>query len=243
MLLPDKETIFSHDFLELSKNAFIEKRKKTDSNFVNSAKVGAYGALPLIPFEICGRSCNHKAGPDSHIRFEKGRYPVPGGYLNPYADAGYSSAAVYIYSSHKLTAEHKRLPPGLKNGKGTEAPHLPYPVYIPETAEPAGAKAEETGTDTASAACRIYENAEIREQALTDTGSVPDAAGIYGEKILEEACRRALKDFHMVTCSTLIPCIKDISENRKNKMKTGNKKEQKHGTVRGADYYKKEGAE
>ena len=28
MLLPDKETIFSHDFLELSKNAFIEKRKK-----------------------------------------------------------------------------------------------------------------------------------------------------------------------------------------------------------------------
>lgn len=43
MLLPDKETIFSHDFLELSKNAFIEKRKKTDSNFVNSAKVGAYG--------------------------------------------------------------------------------------------------------------------------------------------------------------------------------------------------------
>jgi len=27
MLLPDKETIFSHDFLELSKNAFIEKRK------------------------------------------------------------------------------------------------------------------------------------------------------------------------------------------------------------------------
>ncbi len=27
MLLPDKATIFSHDFLELSKNAFIEKRK------------------------------------------------------------------------------------------------------------------------------------------------------------------------------------------------------------------------
>ena len=47
MLLPDKETIFSHDFLELSKNAFIEKRKKTDSNFVNSAKVGAYGEVPL----------------------------------------------------------------------------------------------------------------------------------------------------------------------------------------------------
>jgi hypothetical protein len=49
MLLPDKETIFSHEFLELSKNAFIEKRKKTDSNFVNSAKVGAYGQAPPGP--------------------------------------------------------------------------------------------------------------------------------------------------------------------------------------------------
>ena len=46
MLLPDKETIFSHDFLELSKNAFIEKRKKTGSNFVNFPKVGVHGALP-----------------------------------------------------------------------------------------------------------------------------------------------------------------------------------------------------
>ena len=42
MLLPDKETIFSHDFLNLSKNAFIEKRKIKDSSFVNSPKVGAY---------------------------------------------------------------------------------------------------------------------------------------------------------------------------------------------------------
>ena len=43
MLLPDKATIFSHDFLELSKNVFIENVKLFDSNFVNSPKVGAYG--------------------------------------------------------------------------------------------------------------------------------------------------------------------------------------------------------
>ena len=28
MIIPDKEIIFSNNFLELSKNAFIEKRKK-----------------------------------------------------------------------------------------------------------------------------------------------------------------------------------------------------------------------
>lgn len=140
-----------------------------------------------------------------------------------------------------MIAEHKRLPSGLKNGKGTEASHLPYPVYIPETVESATAKAEEIGTNTTTVVCRIYENAKIKEQGLMDVRSVLDIASIYGEKTLEEACGRALKDFHMITYNTLIPYIKDISKSKKNKMKSENEKEQKHGIVRGAGYYRKEG--
>lgn len=198
-------------------------------------------ALPLIPFEICEWSYNHKVGPNSHIWFEKGQYSVPSDYLNQYVDVRYNNAIVYIYSSHKLIAEHKRLPSGLKNGKRTEASHLPYPVYIPETVESTTAKAEEIGTNTTTVVCRIYENAKIKEQALMDVRSVLDIASIYGEKTLEEACRRALKDFHMITYNTPIPYIKDISKSKKNKMKSENEKEQKHGIVRGADYYRKEG--
>ena len=69
MLLPDKETIFSHDFLELSKNAFIEKRKKTDSNFVNSAKVGAYGGKhqPIVTKEEFGRVQKMMAEKDAQM--------------------------------------------------------------------------------------------------------------------------------------------------------------------------------
>ena len=198
-------------------------------------------ALPLPPFGICGWSCNHKVGPDSHIWFEKGQYSVPGDYLNQYVDVRYNNTIVYIYSSHKLIAEHKRLPSGLKNGKRTEASHLPYPVYIPETVEPTTAKAEEIGANTTTVVCRIYGNAKIKEQGLMDVRPVPDIASICGEKTLEEACGRALKDFHMITYNTLIPYIKDISKSRKNKMKPGNEKEQKHGIVRGADHYRKEG--
>ena len=198
-------------------------------------------ALPLIPFEICEWSYNHKVGPNSHIWFEKGQYSVPSDYLNQYVDVRYNNATVYIYSSHKLIAEHKRLPSGLKNGKRTEASHLPYPVYIPETVESTTAKAEEIGTNTTTVVCRIYENAKIKEQALMDVRSVLDIASIYGEKTLEEACGRALKDFHMITYNTLIPYIKDISKSKKNKMKSENEKEQKHGIVRGAAYYRKEG--
>lgn len=177
----------------------------------------------------------------SHIWFCKGQYSVPSDYLNQYVDVRYNNTMVYIYSSHKRIAEHKRLPSGLKNGKRTEASHLPYPLYTSETVESTTAKAEEIGANTTTVVCRIYENAKIKEQALMDVRSVLDIASIYGEKTLEEACKRALKDFHMITYNTLIPYIKDISKNKKNKMKSENGKEHKHGIVRGADYYRKDG--
>ena len=113
--------------------------------------------------------------------------------------------------------------------------------YTPETVESMIAKAKEIGTNTATVVGRIYENAKIKEQALMDVRSVLDIASIYGEKTLEEACKRALKDFHMITYNTLIVYIKDISKNKKNKKKSENLKEQKHGIVRGADYYRKDG--
>lgn len=84
-------------------------------------------ALPLIPFEICEWSYNHKVGPSSHIWFDKRQYSVPNDYLNRYVDVRYNNRVVYIYSLHKLIAEHKRLPADIKNGKRTEASHLPYP--------------------------------------------------------------------------------------------------------------------
>ncbi len=50
--------------------------------------------------------------------------------------------------------------------------------------------------------------------------------------MLEESCERALKDFHMITYNTLIPYVKDISKNRKNKTKFGDTKEPHHGIIR-----------
>lgn len=74
-----------------------------------------------------------------------------------------------------------------------------------------------------------------------DVKVVLNIAGIYGEEILEEACRKALKDYYMITYNTLIPYIKDISSSRKNRPKPGNAEKQEHGIVRGADYYRKDG--
>ncbi|MEY8338718.1 hypothetical protein AALB16_11975 [Lachnospiraceae bacterium 62-35] len=136
--------------------------------------------LPLMPFEICEWSYNHKVGPNSHIWFDKGQYSVPGNYLNGYVDARYNNSMVSIYSSHKLIAEHKRLPAGIKNGKRTKGSRLPYPLYVPETVESTTAKAEKTGSNTKTVVCRICDNAKIKELALMDVRTVLDIAGIYG---------------------------------------------------------------
>lgn len=66
-----------------------------------------------------------------------------------------------------------------------------------------------------------------------DVRTVLDIAGIYGEEMLEEACRKALKDFYTATYNTLIPYIKEISKSRKNEAKPGDIKKHEHGVVRG----------
>lgn len=115
-------------------------------------------ALPLIPFENCEWSYNHKAGPNSHIGFDKGQYSVPSDHRNQCVDVRYNNAMVYIYSLHKPAAKHKRLPSGFKNGKRTEASHLPSPLYTSETAASTTAKAEEIGVNTTTVISKIYKN-------------------------------------------------------------------------------------
>lgn len=64
-----------------------------------------------------------------------------------------------------------------------------------------------------------------------DVRTVPDIAGIYGEEILEEACRMTLKDFYTVTYNTLMPYIKEMSKSRKNEAQPGDIKKHGHGVV------------
>lgn len=75
-----------------------------------------------------------------------------------------------------------------------------------------------------------------------DARSVLDMAGIYGKEMLEEACKKALKDFYAVTYNTLIPYIKELSKGGRNKAVTENTEKQERGIIRGADYSRKDGA-
>ncbi len=197
--------------------------------------------LPMLPFEICEWSYNHKVGPNSHIWFHKGQYSVPSSYINKYVDVQYNSSLVCIYASHKLIAEHKRIPRGIRNAKRTEMSHLPYPIYTPDTMESTLNKAEAIGNSTRTVIGRLYDNAKVKEQALVDARTVLDIAGVYGKDILETACSLALKDFHLITYNTLMPYVKRAAKNRKNDLTKKNVKDHKQGIVRGADYYREDG--
>lgn len=195
-------------------------------------------ALPILRFEICEWSYNHKVGPNSHIWFHKGQYSVPSSYINKYVDVQYNSSRMYIYAAHKLIAEHKRLPAGIKNAKRTEESHLPYPLYSPETIETTISKAKDIGIHTEIVINRLYENAKVKEQSLMDAKSVLDIAGVYGKEVLEEACSQALRDFHLISYNTLLPYVKRITKGKKISCSNTEKKQ---GIVRGADYYRKDG--
>ena len=198
-------------------------------------------ALPILPFEICEWSYNHKVGPNSHIWFHKGQYSVPSSYINKYVDVQYNNSYVAIYASHKLIAEHKHLPTGIRNAKRTEASHLPYPIYTPDTMESTLNKAGGIGDRTKTVIGRLYDNAKVKEQALLDARSVLDIASVYDKDVLEAACDLALKDFYLITYNTLMPYVKKIVTNRKKECIKKNTKDQEQGIVRGADYYKKDG--
>ncbi|MBQ9198757.1 MAG: hypothetical protein IJ141_01080 [Lachnospiraceae bacterium] len=198
--------------------------------------------LPLIPFEICEWSYGRKVNPNSHVWFDKGQYSVPSDYIGSYVDIRYSTSMVYIYSSHKQIASHKRITPGVKNGKRTEPSHLPYKLYTPDTVDSTTEKAKEIGVNTHTVVCRLYREAKVQEQALMDVRSVLDIANLYNDEILEEACRLALKDFHKITYNTLMPYVKILSKDKIFSNETTIEKKSK-GIVRGADYYRNGGTD
>jgi len=169
-------------------------------------------SLPLLPYEICSWSYGHKVHPNSHIWFEKGQYSVPSSYIGKAVDIKYNNSQVFIYYSHKLIANHKILPKGTRNGKRTEHSHLPYPLYTPDTVESTLEKAKSIGANTYVVITRLFENAKVKNQAVIDAKTILDIASVFGGECLEAACRNALKDFHLITYSTLMTYVKELSK-------------------------------
>lgn len=196
-------------------------------------------ALPLIPCEVCEWSYGHKAGSNSHIWWNKGRYSVPYRYTGCKVDVKFNSHPVFIYYNRTETAGHQILPGHMTNGMRTEQSRLPFP--LPKTLS-AGAlrdRARETGPKTFEVIRRMFDGAKVEGQPVQTAGAILSIAEIYSPEILKKACDKAPGQYHMPYYKTICFHAKSInSEKEFTEFKENNKKS---GIVRGADYYRKRG--
>ena len=83
----------------------------------------------------------------------------------------------------------------------------------------------------------MFDEAKVKEQPMQTAGAILSIADIYTTEVLEKACDKALRQYHMPYYKTIYSNAKSInSEKELIEFKENNKKS---GIVRGADYYRK----
>lgn len=127
----------------------------------------------------------------------------------------------------------------MTNGMRTEQAHLPLPLRKSLSAEDLRGKARETGLKTFEAIRRMLDEAKVKEQPLQTARAILSIADTYTPEILEKACDKALRQYHMPYYKTIYSHARSINSAKElTEFKESN---QKFGIVRGADYYKKRG--
>ena len=125
----------------------------------------------------------------------------------------------------------------MTNGMRTEQAHLPLPLKKSLLVEDLRDKARETGSKTFEVIRRMFDEAKVKGQPLQTARAILSIADIYTPEVLEKACDKALRQYHMPYYKTIYSNAKSInSEKELTEFKENNKKS---GIVRGAGYYRK----
>lgn len=193
--------------------------------------------LPSIPYEVCEWSYGHKVGSNSHIWRNKGQYSVPYRYIGYKVDVKFNSHLVFIYYNRTEIARHQMLPRHMVNGMRTEEAHLPFPRRKNLSVEAVRDKARETGPKTFEVIRRMFDEAKVKEQPMQAAKAILSIADIYSLEILENACEKALGQYHMPDYKTIYAHAKII--NREKELTEFKENNKKSGIIRGADYYRK----
>ncbi|MEY8338136.1 hypothetical protein AALB16_08920 [Lachnospiraceae bacterium 62-35] len=83
----------------------------------------------------------------------------------------------------------------------------------------------------------MFDEAKVKEQPVQTAGAILSIADIYTPEVLEKACEKALRQYHMPYDKTIyshagrINSAEELTEFKENNRKSG--------IIRGADYYKK----
>ncbi len=152
-------------------------------------------------------------------------------------DVKFNSHLVLIYYNRTEIARHQILPGHMTNAMQTEQAHLPFPLRKNLSVDALRDRVRETGPKTFEVIRRMFDEAKVKEQPLQTAGAILSIADIYTPEVLEKACDKALRQYHMPYYKTIYSNAKSInSEKELTEFKENNRK---FGIIRGADYYKK----
>ena len=119
----------------------------------------------------------------------------------------------------------------------TDESHLPFPLRKDLSVDALRDKARETGPKTFEVIRRMFDEAKVEELPMQTAKAILSIADIYSPEILEKACDKALRKYHMPYYKTIYSHAKTINNEKElTEFKENNKKS---GIVRGADYYRK----
>ena len=125
----------------------------------------------------------------------------------------------------------------MANAMRTEQSHLPFPLRKSLSADTLRGRARETGPKTFEIIRRMFDEAKVEEQPMQTAGAILSIADIYSPEILEKACGKALRQYHMPYYKTIYSHAKNINSAKElTEFKENNKKS---GIIRGTDYYRK----
>lgn len=194
-------------------------------------------ALPMVPYEVCEWSYNHKVGNNSHIWWNKGQYSVPSRYIGQKVDVKYNSHLVYIYYNRTEIAKHQRLSSNVRNGMRTDPSHLPFPLKKDISVSDLRDAARKIGPNTFELVRRIFDESKIVNQPVQTVTSILSIADQFSPAILDKACAKAMKQYHTPFYRVIYSHAKSINETKE--LSDFKENNAKSGIIRGADYYKK----
>lgn len=197
--------------------------------------------LPKTPFEVCTWVYGRKVNLNFHVIFEKNNYSVPHALVGKKVDLKVTDAMVDVYHAGERVASHPRIPSFLQYRYSTNAEHMPE-----EFVKPAWDKdrivrwAKEIGPCTHAVVARMFDGAQVKEQAYNPALAVLNLTKRYSERDLEEACEYALGKVGNPRCGFIKTALASKAAQAAADGKDG---DGPAGYIRGAGYYNEEGGE
>jgi hypothetical protein len=197
--------------------------------------------LPASPYEICqwvyGRSVNL----DFHVVYKTNRYSVPYKLVGSKVDLKITDTLVEIFDRGTRVASHPRFPDFMHYKPSTSSIHMPPEFTNLEWDDERMRRwAKSIGANTLCVVERLFDGAQIKEQAYNSVMAILNLSKTYGDNRLEAACSYALEKVPSPRCRFLKTVLASNTDKASPSIEPP---KETGGYVRGSSYYSTPGQE